>query len=166
MTARSRSAALVLGAVLATTLAPGLAHADIDSAALLDPVAEAQLVLDLTNGHRAEAGCPALTPNPQLAASAQAHSEDMAAQNYFSHTGKDGSDPGQRMARAGYVGRSWAENIAAGYRDAEKTVRQWMNSEGHRKNILNCDLRELGVGFVSKPGTRYTTYWTQNFGTR
>ncbi|WP_344879525.1 CAP domain-containing protein [Allokutzneria multivorans] len=162
MTARSRSAALVLGAVLATTLAPGTANAQVDP----DPAVETLRVLELTNGHRAEAGCPALTPNPQLVASAQAHSDDMAAQNYFSHTGKDGSNPGERMARAGFVGRSWAENIAAGYRDAETTVRQWMNSEGHRKNILNCDLRELGVGFVSKPGTKYKTYWTQNFGTR
>ncbi|MCP3804428.1 CAP domain-containing protein [Allokutzneria sp. A3M-2-11 16] len=160
MTARSRSAALALGAVLATTLLPGVAHAQAD------PAAEAQRVLDLTNGHRAAAGCPALTTNPQLAASAQAHSEDMARHNYFSHTGKDGSNPGHRIARAGYQARSWAENIAAGYRDAETTVREWMNSPGHRRNILNCKLRELGVGYVSQSGTRYTRYWTQNFGSR
>ncbi|SDM49314.1 CAP domain-containing protein [Allokutzneria albata] len=158
MTARSRSAALALGAVLATTLLPGVANAEAD------PAAEAQRVLDLTNGHRAAAGCPALTLNPQLTASAQGHSEDMARHNYFSHTGKDGSSPGDRIARAGYHGRAWAENIAAGYRDSDIAVREWMNSPGHRRNILNCDLRELGVGYVSQPGTRYTRYWTQNFG--
>ncbi|MFB9904070.1 CAP domain-containing protein [Allokutzneria oryzae] len=157
MTLRSRSAALVLGALLATALAPGLAQAD--------PGGEAQQILDLTNGHRAAAGCPALTANPRLTASAQGHSDDMAAQNYFSHTGKDGSGPGDRIARAGYQSRMWAENIAAGYRGPEEVVRGWMNSPGHRRNILNCELRELGVGYTSKTGTRYTTYWTQNFGT-
>ncbi|MEM9565963.1 MAG: CAP domain-containing protein, partial [Actinomycetota bacterium] len=120
-----------------------------------------QAVLDATNAARAQNGCPALRLDPQLNAAADGHSEDMAARNYFDHVSPEQNDPGDRIRAAGYPARGWAENIAAGYRSAEAVVDGWMNSPGHRRNILNCDYEELGVGFA-QPGY----YWTQKFGRR
>jgi uncharacterized protein YkwD len=99
---------------------------------------------------------------------AQAHSQDMARSDFFSHTGSDGRSPFQRMNDAGYHYRLAAENIAAGVESPEEAVRLWMNSSGHRANILNCDLRETGIGYVKDSGDplNYGVYWTQVFGTR
>jgi uncharacterized protein YkwD len=120
-------------------------------------------VLDLTNAERVKVGCGALRLDVRLRTAARAHSTDMAVHNYFSHTGLDGSDPGERMADAGYnVRRGWAENIAAGYPTAKAVMIGWMNSSGHRANILNCQLRALGVGVARSSGGRL--YWTQDFG--
>jgi uncharacterized protein YkwD len=120
-------------------------------------------VLDLTNAERAKAGCAGLRLDLRLRTAARAHSTDMAVHNYFSHTGRDGSDPGDRMADAGYnIRRGWAENIAAGYPTAKAVMAGWMNSPGHRANILNCRLRALGVGVARSNGGRL--YWTQDFG--
>ncbi len=82
----------------------------------------------------------------------------MATKDYFSHTSLDGSSMSDRIDRQGYAWRRLAENIAAGYPSPEAVVEGWMNSPGHRANILNCDLTEIGVG-------HYQRYWTQNFGT-
>lgn len=123
-----------------------------------------QQVLQLTNANRAEAGCSALILDPTLNTVADGHSEDMAVRNYFSHDSPDGDGPGDRISDAGYQGRGWGENIAAGHRTAEAVVEGWMNSEGHRRNILNCDFNELGVGYAQ--GGSYGTYWTQVFGIR
>jgi uncharacterized protein YkwD len=116
-------------------------------------------VIELTNRHRQDNGCPPLTPNDKLHASALGHSVDMATRNYFSHTSLDGSSMRDRIERQGYAWRMLAENIAAGYRTPESVVEGWMNSPGHRANILNCGLTEIGVG-------HHQRYWTQNFGTR
>ena len=118
---------------------------------------EAQ-VIQLTNDARAAAGCPPLTNNDRLHNAALAHSTDMAVNDYFSHTSLDGSSMVDRIEREGYSWRRLAENIAAGYRTPQAVVNGWMNSPGHRANIENCDLTEIGVGF-------YDFYWTQNFGT-
>jgi uncharacterized protein YkwD len=117
----------------------------------------------LTNAERAKAGCGPLTIDVQLTAAAQAHSVDMAINNYFSHTGQDGRTPFQRIAAAGYTFSVAAENIAAGQRTPTDVVAGWMNSAGHRANILNCTLMQIGVGFAT--GGSYGTYWTQDFGT-
>ncbi len=124
---------------------------------------EAAEVVRLTNEQRVANGCPALTVNGALTRAAQGHSEDMAARNYFEHTNLDGLSPFDRMKAAGYSYRMAAENIAAGQRTPQAVVTGWMNSSGHRANILNCGLSEIGVG-VAKGG-RYGIYWTQNFGT-
>ncbi len=87
----------------------------------------------------------------------------MAAKNYFSHTGLDGRSPFDRMRDAGYSYSSAAENIAAGQPTPAAVVNGWMNSEGHRANILNCKLTQIGVG-VARGGS-YGIYWTQVFGT-
>ncbi len=123
----------------------------------------AQQVVDLTNQYRVAAGCAPLTVSPQLTAAAAAHSQDMATNNFFSHTGSDGSTPWQRIRRTGYSYSTAAENIAAGYRTAEQVVQGWYNSDGHRSNMLNCNLREIGVAYAD--GGSYGRYWTQVFAT-
>jgi uncharacterized protein YkwD len=123
-----------------------------------------QAVLTLVNSERAKAGCSAVTANSTLTSVARAHSADMAKRGYFSHTNPDGASPFDRMRAAGYNGRLMGENIAAGYRTAAAVMDGWMNSSGHRANILKCGYREIGIGFVT--GGSYGTYWTQVFGTK
>ena len=124
-------------------------------------------VIELTTAkRRAIMGrrCPALVYNPALAAAAQAHAGDMAARNYFSHTGRSGSTGWQRVKAAGYSPSRIAENIAGGQPSPEAVVAGWMRSRGHRANILDCRLREIGVGVAE--GGRYGVYWVQVFGAR
>lgn len=119
-------------------------------------------VLRLTNVERAKAGCGPVKGNAQLTKSATGHSRDMADNNYFSHTSQDGRTFSDRIKAAGYPGGTLAENIAAGQPTAAAVMEDWMNSPGHRANILNCAYKELGVGHVL--GGEYGHYWTQNFG--
>ena len=112
----------------------------------------------LTNVERAKAGCGALRTDSRLAAAAQAHSRDMVDRDYFSHTSPDGEGPGDRAAAAGYD-RWSGENIAAGYPTAAAVVQGWMDSAGHRANILNCDSKATGVGYDPR-----RNMWTQMFG--
>jgi uncharacterized protein YkwD len=115
-------------------------------------------VTRLTNIERAKAGCGALRVDSRLAAAAQAHSEDMVDRDYFSHTSPDGKGPGDRAAAAGYP--NWSgENIAAGYPTAAAVVQGWMNSPGHKANILNCQSKATGVGYDAR-----RNMWTQMFG--
>jgi uncharacterized protein YkwD len=115
-------------------------------------------VLALVNVQRAAAGCGALTADPGLAALARAHSADMRDRHFFDHVNPDGLDPFQRAAKAGIVAH--AENIAYGQPDPAAVMDAWMNSAGHRANILNCDLTRLGVGVAEGPGG---PWWTQDF---
>ncbi|MBO3732484.1 CAP domain-containing protein [Glycomyces niveus] len=117
-------------------------------------------VADLVDQERAEAGCGALERDDRLDAAARLHAEDMAAHDYFDHTSQNGRGPTERAAAQGYEG-GVGENIAAGYPDAASVMEGWMNSEGHRANILNCDYDVLGVGVADRDGT---LYWVQNFG--
>ncbi len=112
----------------------------------------------LTNLERAKAGCGALRIDSRLTAAAQAHSKDMVDRDYFSHTSPDGKGPGDRAAAAGYP-RWSGENIAAGYPTAAAVVQGWMNSAGHKANILNCQSKATGVGYDSR-----RNMWTQMFG--
>ena len=126
-------------------------------------------VLELTNVQRQQNGCGPLTGNLQLQNAAQKHAMDMANQDYFSHTGKNGSTPDQRVTAEGYQFGMVAENIAAGQTSPESVVTGWMNSPGHRANILNCDLKQLGVGYfylaVDTGTVNFNHYWVQVFGT-
>ncbi|MFH8800755.1 CAP domain-containing protein [Streptomyces sp. NPDC017936] len=117
-------------------------------------------VVALVNSERSKAGCSALTVNAKLTTAAQSHSADMASHKTMSHTGSDGSDPGQRITRAGYNWSTYGENVAYGYSTPEQVMAGWMSSPGHKKNILNCGFKEIGVG-LAQPGN----YWTQDFGT-
>lgn len=117
-------------------------------------------VLGLVNRERASAGCGPLRVDARLVRASEAHSRDMAANGYFDHVSLDGRTPRDRMAAAGYPSPG-AENIALGYPNAEAVMRGWMNSPGHRANILNCGLTAMGVAAVNSPRG---LYWTQTFG--
>jgi uncharacterized protein YkwD len=120
-------------------------------------------VVDRTNAERARHGLRALTVDQRLAAAAQAHSADMVRRAFFAHESPDGRQVWDRAVAAGYAYRKVAENIAAGQRSAEEVVRGWMESPGHRANILDGDLTQIGVGRAD--GGSYGVYWTQVFGT-
>lgn len=122
----------------------------------------ASQVLALVNDERAKAGCGSLTTSSALQRAAQGHSADMAANDYFSHDSQDGRSFSDRIRAAGYTGGAIAENIAAGQATASAVMRSWMDSPGHRANILNCSYRHLGVGYAK--GGSYGYYWTQDFG--
>ena len=120
-------------------------------------------VVRLTNVQRAANGCPALRIDERLVAAARAHSADMVGQHFFSHTGSDGSNFVAREVAAGYPRKgASAENIAWGYRTPKAVVDGWMNSPGHRANILNCGSLAVGVGIAYTSGG--APYWTQDFG--
>ncbi|MEU4077760.1 CAP domain-containing protein [Streptomyces venezuelae] len=122
----------------------------------------ADQVIALVNQERAKAGCGPLTANATLARAAQGHSDDMAARDFFDHTNPDGADPGDRVTAAGYPWSTYGENIAMGQSSPESVMEAWMNSPGHRANILNCSFKEIGIGIHSQGGP----YWTQVFGAR
>lgn len=120
-------------------------------------------ILELTNAERKKYGLGELVWNEELAALARAHSSDMAERGFFGHNNPDGKTPFDRMkdAKINYIAA--AENIAAGQASPENAMEAWMNSDGHRANILNPKLKELGVGIAR--GGEYGIYWTQNFAT-
>jgi uncharacterized protein YkwD len=121
----------------------------------------AQQVLGLTNKERAKVGCKALSASSKLTKAAQGHSADMAAHDYFSHDSRNGDDPFRRIRDAGYSFAAAAENIAMGQQTPSDVMKAWMNSAGHKANILNCTYTQLGVGYALGGGS---PYWTQNFG--
>ncbi|MGW7269269.1 sigma-70 family RNA polymerase sigma factor [Streptomyces sp. NPDC054864] len=122
-----------------------------------------QEVTRLANAERAKSGCGPLTLNSKLGDAAQGHSDDMAERDFFDHTNPDGEDPGDRVTAAGYKWSTYGENIAAGQRTPSAVMDSWMNSSGHRANILNCSFKEIGIGYRQGSGG---PWWTQNFGAR
>ncbi|MGY1602647.1 CAP domain-containing protein [Geodermatophilus sp. SYSU D00815] len=133
------------------------ASAPAAAAAPADAGAEGQ-VLALVNRERAAAGCGPVVADEGLASVARAFSADMRDRGFFSHTDPDGLSPFDRGDRAGVT--VLAENIAYGQPDAAAVMADWMDSAGHRANILNCSLTRLGVGVAQGPGG---PWWTQNF---
>jgi uncharacterized protein YkwD len=125
------------------------------------PSAEADQVVTLVNKERVDNDCGPLTVDVHLTAAASAHSADMAERKYFSHTTPEGTTFDQRIVAAGYAAPG-AENIARGQKSAESVMEAWMNSSGHRANILNCKLTTIGVGLDATDKNDW--YWTQDFG--
>ncbi|MGP3635692.1 CAP domain-containing protein [Streptomyces sp. 24-1644] len=117
-------------------------------------------VLSLVNQERAKVGCSPVAASRGLTSLAQNFSEDMAARGFFAHTDPDGTTPWDRAAKAGVLGLG-GENIARGQAGAQAVMDGWMNSDGHRANILNCDYKTLGVGVHFGSGG---PWWTQDFG--
>ncbi|WP_087882568.1 sigma-70 family RNA polymerase sigma factor [Streptomyces alboflavus] len=115
-------------------------------------------VLAIVNDERAKAGCRPVKLDDRLSRAAQLHSEDMSENGYFDHTSQDGRSFADRATAQGYPSPG-AENIARGQSSPDSVMQTWMNSQGHRENILNCDLTTMGVGVVEKDWT-----WTQVFG--
>ncbi|MFI1980350.1 CAP domain-containing protein [Streptomyces wedmorensis] len=114
----------------------------------------------LVNERRRVAGLPPLRIDERLRQSSRAHSEDMAARDFFSHEDPAGVSPADRMSAAGYPAPA-AENIARGQPGPAAAMRAWMNSPGHRRNILRVGVTTIGVGVHFGPGG---PWWTQNFG--
>jgi uncharacterized YkwD family protein len=117
-----------------------------------------QQVIDLTNAQRSKNGLPALKADTQLNGVAQKKSLDMQQKNYFSHTSPTYGSPFDMMRDFGVTYKSAGENIAQGQRTPQEVVTAWMNSEGHRKNILSSNFTHIGVGYE---GTG--KHWTQMF---
>jgi uncharacterized YkwD family protein len=115
-------------------------------------------VIQLVNDIREQNGLRALTANADLCRVARLKSQDMVDKNYFSHTSPTYGSPFDMMKTFGITYHTAGENIAYGYPTPESVVNGWMNSEGHRKNILNSSFTEIGVGYVSNGN-----YWTQMF---
>lgn len=115
-------------------------------------------VVELTNKERAKQGLKALSVDSKLSKSARAKSQDMKDKNYFSHTSPTYGSPFDQMKQFGITYKSAGENIAQGQKSPQEVVTAWMNSEGHRANILNKSYTHIGVGYV-KSGN----YWTQQF---
>ena len=106
---------------------------------------------------------PALAWNNLLTQAAAAHSQDMATNNFFSHTGSNGSTMAQRVTATGYDWSSLAENIAAGQTSIQQVVDGWMASPGHCANIMNANYQQVGVACVpGTAGSTYSSYWTMN----
>jgi uncharacterized repeat protein (TIGR01451 family) len=177
-----RRTATLAGSILAAGLFCAAA------AAAQSPTFEDQ-VMEIVNTERWNNGQLApLKRNDLLNASATTHSNNMAVRNFFAHCDLDtGTKPWDRMTAAGYSGWGYAaENIAAGYATPAAVMTGWMNSTGHRANLLSTSSREIGIGYFSQsgdqsnvrgdsngdcaadgsPGGPYTRYWTQNFGRR
>jgi uncharacterized protein YkwD len=108
---------------------------------------------------------PALTLDSRLNTASDKHAVDMATYNYFSHTGRDGSLPWDRMTREGYTWRAAGENIAAGYTTTRSVVDGWLRSEGHCKNIMSANFKNVGVGYGYSASSTYKHYWVTDFGT-
>ena len=113
--------------------------------------------MSLVNEEREAAGCSPVTVDDSLAEAAQRHSRDQAERGEMSHVGSDGSRVGDRATDAGYRWSSIGENVASGTTSPERAMQLWMQSSGHRKNILNCKFQHIGVAQVDG-------YWTQDFG--
>ncbi len=130
-------------------------------------------VLALTNEARAHARtcgrrrfppAPPLTLSAALTRAARAHSRDMAAHNFFSHTGSGGSSPGERARRAGYRWSLVGENIAGGLGTPRKAVAAWLASPAHCANIMTAGFRQMGVAFAVDGRSGDVIYWTEDFG--
>ena len=115
-------------------------------------------IVQLTNAERDKAGCAALHVDSRLTSAAQSHAIDMATKDYLSHTSMDGRTFDQRIRAAEYSSPA-AENIATGQAIPSEVMQDWMQSAGHRRNIVNCSIKAIGVGYDSRGN-----YWTQSFG--
>jgi uncharacterized protein YkwD len=117
-------------------------------------------LIELINQERQSHGLGTLSSQSQLTTAARNHSADMACNSFFSHTGSDGSLPWDRVTALGYSYSAIAENIFAGSSSAQTAFDAWMNSPGHRDNMLNPDYTEIGVGYrywATSPYSAYTT---------
>ena len=120
-----------------------------------------QQVVNLVNAERAKAGLKPLKADWELARVARFKSEDMRDNRYFDHNSPIYGTPFQMMKSFGINYRSAGENIAAGQTTAESVMQAWMNSSGHKKNILSPTFTHIGVGYAK--GGSYGHYWTQQF---
>ncbi|MEV0900112.1 CAP domain-containing protein [Actinoplanes sp. NPDC049802] len=122
-----------------------------------------QQILALANRHRRDAGCGPLTLDRRLIEAANRHAADMARRGYFDHESPRGERAGSRVTDAGYEWSRYGENIARGQDSPYQVMNEWMESPGHRRNILDCRLDQMGVGLALSD--RGTPYWVQELAT-
>ncbi|MER5208025.1 CAP domain-containing protein [Streptomyces sp. NPDC002825] len=120
-------------------------------------------VVELANTEREKAGCGPLRSEGRLRAAAQGHADDMAARGYYEHQNPEGRDAGDRITGAGYTWSTWGENIHRGPKTPARAMADWMDSPGHRANILNCSFKDIGVGVTLAANG---PWWVQDFGAR
>ncbi len=120
-------------------------------------------VIELVNIERQKAGLKPLVADPLLGKGARAKSQDMVDNRYFGHTSPVYGSPFKMMSTFGIHYRYAGENIASGYQTPEAVVRGWMNSPGHRANILSWKYGKIGVGYAYTSRGNYHHYWTQWF---
>jgi uncharacterized protein YkwD len=152
---------------------PSTAPAAPARPAPLAATAAGQRILDLVNEARARprkcgdvafAAARPMRWNDILAAASRAHAEEMARYDYFSHKGRDGSDPWDRLERAGYRYRAMGENVAAGQRSPEEAVADWIGSPVHCANLMNPEFTEMGAAVAVNSRSELGQFWTQTFG--
>jgi uncharacterized protein YkwD len=130
----------------------------------LDAISEApsRTFDSMLNSVRAANGAGPVTYDARLGRAAEGHAEDMLQNNFFSHTGSDGSSAGDRIRAEGYNWRTWGENIARGQRDEEAVLRAWVNSPGHQRNNVDPAFEDFAI---AKTGTGSQQYWVLVFAT-
>lgn len=140
---------IALAAVVPTrsaTAAPNVQPARVQLSASMSRI------VDLVNQRRREAGLAPVTVNASLMTCAQQYSEVIASLGSLTHTGPDGSSPGQRLTRCGYRWQHYGEDLAAGYSDPDQLMAAWMASPSHRRVILLPNVREIGLGYARRDG--------------
>ena len=118
-------------------------------------------VVELVNAERAKNGLSSLTLDSSVSNVARAKSKDMATNNYFSHTSPTYGGAGSMLSQFGIKYTAYGENIASGQKTPQEVVTAWMNSSGHRANILSSDFTKIGVGYAANSSGK--AYWTQMF---
>jgi uncharacterized protein YkwD len=137
--------------------APSGALADRDyTTTKLDP----EKARELINAYRKQKGLKPLKLNVALTEAAKAHSRDLAKWDRISHYGSDGSNPWDRVKRAGYNAKVAAENVGTGQASLEEVIKGWQASPGHNKNLLLADVEHMGIALVQDPRTEFKTFWT------
>ncbi len=157
-------ARLLLGPVLGLALTAFGASAQ--TAGCADAAGIANMTVNLTNAvnrERRAVGAPAVGHNPTLAQAARAHGCDMVTGAFFSHTGSDGSTPQTRIARTVYRACFTAENLALGQTSVAQAMTDWMNSAGHRANILQTRARHIGIAVVRPANANGPLRWAMVF---
>jgi uncharacterized protein YkwD len=147
----------------ATTLGAAQQNVTTGSVSTSPAAPVQQQVLGLVNENRRRGGCDDLSLDRRLIMAAQGHAADMARADYFAHESRNGEGAGDRVTDEGYRWKRYGENIARGVDSPYEVVDGWMHSPAHRENIMDCSLRQMGIG-LAFDGDR-TPYWVQDFAT-
>lgn len=127
---------------------------------------EATRARDLVNAYRKTQGLKPLALNTELTNAAKAHARDLAKWDRISHYGSDGSNPWDRVKRAGYNAKVAAENVGTGQISFEEVLKGWKESAGHNRNLLMNDVDHMGIALVQDPKTEFKTFWVLALGSR
>ena len=123
-------------------------------------------ILNEINKNRIQNNLKPLSLNEKLNKTASFYAQNLAQNNYLSHKGLDGQNASERITKFGYNWTTFGENLAAGSDNPTITVNRWMQSAGHKANILNSEFCEIGIGYGYNENSNYKHYWTANFGCR